>query len=154
MLAQNLPAKEKREMEGKTVSELNHPNEINRDYIRLLQSMSRFIREEFSVSIRMTQEDAVEQLLYYAELSTNHVLQEMGKELNEFAFRVTPQAETITATATASPSEEGGRYYRGVPVADADHGNKTTAYASAEQAQTPKGRIKPVRVYRGQVING
>ena len=55
------------------MSELKHPNEINRDYIRLLQAMCRFVREEFSVSIRMTQEDAIDLLLHFAGQSSNNM---------------------------------------------------------------------------------
>lgn len=133
------------------MSELNHPNEINRDYVRLLQSMSRFIREEFSVSIRMTQSDAVEQLLHYAKQSENHVLQEMGKELIDITgiTEQTPEHPTSEATTV----EEGGvRYYRGAPVAGSKP--ETSQTADTPAAQVPKEKTKPVRVYRGQVING
>lgn len=131
------------------MSELNHPNEINRDYVRLLQSMGRFIREEFSVSIRMTQSDAVEQLLHYAKQSENHVLQEMGKEL--MGFTGTPEQAPEPPISAESIAENGVRYYRGAPVVDSGD--------TVEKNDTPappvsNEKTKPLRVYRGQVING
>lgn len=137
------------------MSELNHPNEINRDYIRLLQAMSRFIKEEFTVAIRMTQEDAIEQLLHYAEQSRNSVLQEMGKELRELSYG--PQVEEAEST-TEEPqnvTEEGVRYYRGAPVAGSgqpaikEEPDKTQAPAETEAPR----KSKATRVYRGQVIS-
>ncbi len=132
------------------MSELKHPNEINRDYIRLLQVMRRFVKEEFSVAIRMTQEDAVEQLLLYADQSRNNVLQEMGKELREFAFGPETPAEAVEE----SSAEEGVRYYRGAPVVS--HGDVSKApekeTTPAEKPATQKS--KPTRVYRGRVVQG
>lgn len=132
------------------MSELKHPNEINRDYIRLLQGMGRFIKEEFSVAIRMTQEDAVDQLLHYAEQSGNNVLQEMGKELREMAYG----AETVApSSAGDAPDEEHVRYYRGVAVvSDTAEDNIPVKEAEPEQP-TVQEKSKPVRVYRGRVIS-
>jgi hypothetical protein len=130
-------------MEGKKLSELNHPNEINRDYIRLLQGMSRFIKKEFSVAIRMTQGDAVEQLLHYAAQSENTVLQEMAKELKEFTFG---------NEAPASPAQtetEGVRYYRGAPVVSESRPGK----AAATQRTDAETKNRPARIYRGQVVH-
>jgi len=131
-----------------TVSELKHPNEINRDYIRLLQAMCRFVREEFSVSIRMTQEDAIDLLLHFAGQSSNNMLQEMGKELREFAYvPVTPEA----AIAEELKGAEAVRYYRGAPVAGADDNGNASEKTKAEEPL--KEKTKPTRVYRGRVVN-
>lgn len=132
------------------MTEPTHPNEINRDYIRLLQAMSRFIREEFSVSIRMTQEGAVEQLLQYAEQSRNSVLQEMGKELRELTYG--PEPETPPEKTQAKEEEEGVRYYRGAPVAGS--GDAKSSAKAEDKAEKAPVKNKPTRVYRGQVIQG
>jgi hypothetical protein len=121
------------------VSTIDHPTTINRDYIRLLQVMRRFIREEFTCDIRMTQKDAIEQLLHYAEHSRNHVLQEMGKELQEFVHQLPVVEENHAARV---------RYYRGAAVAiNTDrHEIRETDVTAAPQGQK--------RIYRGQVIDG
>jgi hypothetical protein len=130
------------------VAQPKHPNEINRDYIRLLQVMGRFIKEEFAVAIRMTQEDAVEQLLHFAGQSRNAVLQEMGKELREFTYGPQPD---LPRKETAAADREGVRYYRGAPVA----GNGEEAEAVAKKAAaSPAKKNGPTRVYRGRIING
>lgn len=133
------------------MAEVTHPNEINRDYIRLLQVMSRFIKEEFTLSIRMTQEDAVELLLHYAEQSRNSVLQEMGKELREFTYG--PEAAEPAAAEPAA-GEEGVRYYRGAPVAGSGGSAKTPVKEKAPVEKAVPEKSKPTRVYRGQVISG
>lgn len=116
------------------MSQHSHPSNINRDYIRLLQVMRRFVKEEFAVTIRMTQEDAVEQLLYHAGISRNHVLREMALELRDFT------ADEQAVPHAGSGGDEAVRYYRGATVA-ADNADG--------QPERP-GRAK--RVYRGQVI--
>lgn len=120
------------------MSTIDHPTTINRDYIRLLQVMRRFIREEFACDIRMTQEDAIEQLLHYADHSRNHVLQEMGKELGEFVQQL-PAVEQSHATNV--------RYYRGAAIA-IDNEHETGGSTAIPASQSPR------RVYRGQVIGG
>lgn len=124
------------------MSELTHPSSINRDYIRLLQVMRRFVKEEFATTIHMTQEDAVDQLLHYAALSRNHVLQEMAKELRSFVH--TPEHETEAETAAG----HGGtvRYYRGAEIID------EPSPPDATQQQESAGKQKK-RIYRGQVID-
>jgi hypothetical protein len=129
--------------QGETaVSELTHPEQINRDYVRLLQVMRRFVKEEFSVSIRMTQEDAVAQLLHYATVSRNHVLQEMGKELQEMTH-------SPSATATQADGDQGEhvRYYRGAAIVEEG------SAAKPAKGEAEKGNNRPTRVYRGQVIS-
>lgn len=122
------------------MSELTHPSSINRDYIRLLQVMRRFVKEEFATTIHMTQEDAVDQLLHYAALSRNHVLQEMAKELRSFVH--TPEHEAEAAAG------HGGkvRYYRGAEIIEEP--SPPDATKPQESAGKPKKRI-----YRGQVID-
>jgi hypothetical protein len=123
------------------VSNIDHPTSINRDYIRLLQVMRRFIREEFCCNIHMTQEDAIEQLLHFSELSRNHVLQEMGKELRELA------QQSPAERMEDGHEEHRTRYYRGAAVAiNEKHNAKAT-----ETAPLVKGSK---RIYRGQVIGG
>jgi len=122
------------------VTELSHPEQINRDYIRLLQVMRRFVKEEFSVSIRITQEDAVAQLLHYATLSRNHVLQEMGKELEEMTHGSSPRQ-------TDAGQDEHVRYYRGVAIAE----EVSTAKSASDDSESQSNR--PTRVYRGRVIS-
>lgn len=123
-----------------------HPTSIDRDYIRLLQAMRRFVREEFAVSIRMTQEDAIEQLLHYAEQSRNHVLQEMARELQVYAGEIPEEP----AANESNPSDPHGkvRYYRGAAIAieEEDEGKETAAEESKASSSGPK------RIYRGRVI--
>ncbi len=121
------------------MSTIEHPTTINRDYIRLLQVMRRFIRDEFACDIRMSQEDVIEQLLHYAERSRNHVLQEMGKELREFVQQM-PVAESDDAPKA--------RYYRGAAIAVTEEEHELKAAAPAVQVAQPR------RIYRGQVIGG
>lgn len=121
------------------MSTIEHPTMINRDYIRLLQVMRRFIREEFACDIRISQDDVIEQLLHYSDRSRNHVLQEMGKELQEFVQQM-PVAETDDAPKV--------RYYRGAAIVVAEEENELKTVTPVVQAEQPK------RIYRGQVIGG
>lgn len=141
------------------MSGLNHPSEINRDYIRLLQVMRRFVQEEFKVAIRMTQEDAVEQLLHYAGLSRNNVLQEMGNELREFTG-----GTIVTNSAEEAPADDDKhiRYYRGVALAVEESATSATEVSATaveeehalpppeDSAPQPK---KPTRIYRGRAVS-
>lgn len=121
----------------------SHPEQIDRDYVRLLQVMRRFVKQEFDVTIHINQDDVVSQLLHYAEQSTNHVLQEMGKELAEFT-----QHTPTTVDHDPQQEAEHVRYYRGAAIVDDRH--KENSAAPAEQ---PKEKSRPTRVYRGQVVN-
>ncbi len=123
------------------MSNIDHPSSINRDYIRLLQAMRRFIREEFTTNIRMTQENAIEQLLHFSEQSRNRVLLEMGKELRELVQQL-PIAEEQSDYAGQKV-----RYYRGAAIAidEEQHAKKIVATTLMES---------PKRIYRGQVIGG
>ena len=128
------------------MSELSHPDSINRDYIRLLQVMRRFVKEEFAVSIRMTQDDAIALLLDYAERSRNNVLQEMGKELREFT------QGSVTANGSGTPDPQSHvRYYRGAAIiVDDDSPALPETPASMPKKPTQGGTKK---VYRGRVIS-
>jgi len=132
------------------VSELNHPDSINRDYIRLLQVMRRFVKEEFAVSIRMTQDDAIAQLLDYAERSRNHVLQEMGKELREFTQGVSP-----SEVDDESAPHGNVRYYRGAAILIEDDEEAPEPPAASAPAVTKKTEQNGAgkKIYRGRVIS-
>ncbi|MFU8837085.1 MAG: hypothetical protein ACNA75_02190 [Thiohalomonadaceae bacterium] len=117
---------------------------INRDYVRLLMVMRRFIKEEFNLSIRISDEDAPTQMLKYGDKSRNHVLREMAIELRQMVKPTpndssTEQGSDSAATSTAR--------YRGVVV----------------HRQEPADRVKPttepraggdkiLRVYRGRPV--
>lgn len=122
----------------------SHPEQIDRDYVRLLQVMRRFVKQEFEVTIHINQDDVVSQLLHYAEQSTNHVLQEMGKELAGF----TQHTSTAANHETPQQKAEHVRYYRGAAIVDDAHEEH-----SAVHAEQPKEKSRPTRVYRGQVVN-
>lgn len=127
--------------------DLSHPTSINRDYIRLLQVMRRFVKEEFAVSIRMTQDDAIEQLLHYAEQSRNHVLQEMAKELQEFT-----RDEAGDESSVDESQEQTGnvRYYRGAAIVVDEEPASPAAPQQEENKAKPGGSKK---IYRGRVVN-
>lgn len=125
------------------MSQPSHPEQIDRDYIRLLQVMRRFIKEEFAVSIHISQDDAVPQLLRYAAESRNAVLKEMALELEEFT-RQEPTA--VIEEATDQPSEP-VRYYRGAAMSGGGQKEKSS------RSDKPGEKTRPARVYRGQVVN-
>ncbi len=127
------------------MSETAHPDQINRDYIRLLQMMRRFVKEEFGVSIHINQDDVVSQLLHHSAQSSNPVLKEMALELEEFTGQ-----SLVPAQVTDDTPEEGVvRYYRGVAIVDV-----TAKKASTSDVEKPAEKGRPTRVYRGQVISG
>lgn len=124
------------------MSPQGQPELIDRDYVRLLMVMRRFIREEFNHKISINEEDAAVKLLDYAERSRNRVLQEMGKELRGM---LTPVGDDLAATQDKSAPQQ-VHYYRGVaqPVA---------AEPPATIGATPQpGRA--TRIYRGRVVAG
>lgn len=125
------------------MSEPSHPQQIDRDYIRLLQMMRRIIKEEFEVAIHIDQDDAVAQLLHFSAQSQNSVLKEMALELEEFTGQ-TPALEQETDNV---PEGEGVRYYRGVAIVD------ESAKKSSPDAEKHEEKPRPTRVYRGQVIS-
>lgn len=125
------------------MSELSHPDRINRDYIRLLQVMRRFVKEEFAVSIRMTQDDAITLLLDYADCSRNHVLQEMGKELREFTRR-----EEIAAAEEDATANGNVRYYRGAAIVVEEDDDNPAPVPAAKKTEQNGGK----KIYRGRVV--
>lgn len=123
------------------MSQQGQPEQIDRDYVRLLMVMRRFVRDEFDVKVAISEADAAQTLLDYAERSRNKVLREMGKELGEM---LSPSQKEAMPTP---PRGEKVHYYRGVPV-------QSTA-SSAESAEAePSPDSAPKRIYRGRVVSG
>ncbi len=114
------------------------PQQIDRDYVRLLMIMRRFVRDEFDIKVAISELDAVEKLLHYAGLSRNEVLQEMAKELRSM---LVPEAVGEEEAAV----QQKVHYYRGVaqPVAT----TQTTEAESSSHKRSTK------RVYRGRVVS-
>ncbi len=116
------------------------PTQIDRDYVRLLMAMRRFVRDEFETTIAISETEATIKLLDYAERSRNAVLQEMGKELHSM---LKPEA-TIKQQAQTSQKVH---YYRGAAqVVTGD-----TQAAATRSADTAPGKQ---RIYRGRVVVG
>ena len=115
---------------------------INRDYVRLLMVMRRFIKEEFNLSIRISDEDAPTRMLEYGDQSRNRVLREMAIELRQMV-NPTPN-ETADEQASPASSIPTARY-RGLVVHRQEPGT------GAEEKPRPKtSRDKILRVYRGR----
>lgn len=121
------------------MTQQGQPEQIGRDYVRLLMVMRRFVRDEFDVKIAISELNAVEKLLHYAKLSRNEGLQEMGKELHSM---LVPEA----IIEEESAEQEKVHYYRGVAQA------MTTTPSS--ETETAQKKSSPQRVYRGRVIAG
>lgn len=120
------------------------PKQIDRDYVRLLMVMRRFVRDEFDVKIGISEADAAQSLLEYANRSRNQVLREMGNELSEL---LTPPKDESPAEVT--PPGEKMHYYRGVPQQSAASKAEPVA-AEKEPEQSNAGK----RIYRGRVVSG
>lgn len=121
------------------MSQQGEPEQIDRDYVRLLMVMRRFVRDEFDIKIGISETEAAAKLLDYAERSRNEVLQEMGKELRSI---LTPQQEAVSSEAEARV-----HYYRG--VAQRVAGGAPTS-ESGEEDKAPARQ----RIYRGRVVAG
>lgn len=117
------------------MAQQGEPETIDRDYVRLLMVMRRFVRDEFDIKVAISDDDAAVTLLDYASRSRNEVLQEMGKELREL---LAPAMQELEVAA------EKVHYYRGVAQAAAPR---------EEEAATP-GPAKKQRIYRGRVVAG
>ncbi len=117
------------------MSQQGEPEIIDRDYVRLLMVMRRFVRDEFDTKVAISDPGATTQLLEYALRSRNEVLQEMGKELREI---LAPAVEDSEADA------EKVQYYRGVAQVVAPR---------EEEAATLSPPTKQ-RIYRGRVVAG
>ncbi len=114
------------------------PQQIDRDYVRLLMVMRRFVRDEFDIKVAISEPDAAATLLDYAARSRNAVLQEMAKELREMLEPAKAVSEAVT---------EKGHYYRGVAQA-------VTTNTSAELGDTAEKPSTRQRIYRGRVVSG
>jgi hypothetical protein len=121
------------------MSQQGEPEQIDRDYVRLLMVMRRFVREEFDIKIGISETEAAAKLLDYAERSRNEVLQEMGKELRSM---LTPQQE-----APSSETQEKVHYYRGVA-------QKVAGSSPTAESGTTEKAAAPQRIYRGRVVTG
>jgi hypothetical protein len=115
------------------MSQQGEPETIDRDYVRLLMVMRRFVRDEFDIKVAISEPDAAATLLDYASRSRNEVLQEMGKELREL---LTP--------AVDESKKEKVHYYRGVAQVVTAH---------EEEAATSSPPTNQ-RIYRGRVVAG
>lgn len=110
----------------------NPASELSRERVRLMLMMRRMVREEFGVTVQLSDNDVTEELLAFAERARNTLLRQMGREL-----------ESLTGTdpvrTTPSP-EPAALCYRGAAVAE----------------EAPTTEAKPAtavrRIYRGQVI--
>lgn len=118
------------------MSQQAEPETIDRDYVRLLMVMRRFVRDEFDIKVAISEPDAAATLLEHADRSRNEVLQEMGKELREI---LTPAEEE------SEVSDEKVHYYRGVP--------QVVATREEDEAATSPPPAKQ-RIYRGRVVAG
>ncbi|MBW6477190.1 MAG: hypothetical protein K0A95_08970 [Chromatiales bacterium] len=85
---------------------------INRDYVRLLMVMHRFIKEAFNLSIRISDEDAPTQILKYGDKSRNHVLREMAIELRQMVKPI----QNGSSAEPGAGNDKILRVYRGRPV--------------------------------------
>ena len=110
----------------------------DRDIVRLMMMMRRFIREEFKIYIQLSSEDSIDRLLQHSKDSRNHVLIEMRKELLEI---ITPQ-QNSKATQVKKV-----RYYRGAAIEVED------GMGSKERPQENTISNANQRIYRGQVYS-
>lgn len=118
------------------------PEQIDRDYVRLLMMMRRFVRDEFDVRVAISDTAAAQTLLDYASRSRNKVLQEMGSELSEILA-----PSPASSIEHASLQDEKGHFYRGVLQQP-----KAPKSPSPEEGEAAlSGSCK--RIYRGRVIN-
>lgn len=105
-------------------------SELSRERIRLMLMMRRMVREEFGVTVLLSDTEAAEELAAFAGRARNTLLRQMGREL-----------EALAATeASSAPVEPAALRYRGAAVA----------------AEVPAAEAKPAapvrRIYRGQVV--
>jgi hypothetical protein len=118
--------------------EQEQPSQIDRDYIRLLLVMRRFVREEYEIKIQISETGAIEKLLHYAGQSANVVLQEMGKELREILSHDSDDRTPAT--------ERTVHYYRGIA--------QPVVTESPQRKKEHLQEAPKTRIYRGQVVAG
>jgi hypothetical protein len=104
--------------------------EVSRELARLMLMMRRMIKEEFAVSIQLSDPAAADELLAFAERSRNTLLRQMAREL-----------EGHHRTSGAKPLRGEPARYRGAAV---------RVQGAAEKQSKPATATR--RVYRGQVI--
>lgn len=118
-------------------SETSNPyNTLSRERIRLMLMMRRMVREEFGVTVPLSDEAAADELLAFASRARNSLLRQMARELEG---HLVGQENSSEETADAAPS----RYYRGAAIPTEEDGTA---------ARSDDSHSKPRRVYRGQVI--
>jgi hypothetical protein len=104
--------------------------ELSRERIRLMLMMRRMVREEFGVTVLLSDAEAAEELAAFAGRARNTLLRQMGREL-----------EALAATeASPTPAEPATLRYRGAAVAAAIPATETKPAAPVR------------RIYRGQVV--
>ncbi|PKM46684.1 MAG: hypothetical protein CVV05_03135 [Gammaproteobacteria bacterium HGW-Gammaproteobacteria-1] len=104
-------------------------NELSRERVRLMLMMRRLVREEFGVTVLLSDDNSLEELLAFADRARSTLLRQMGRELEALA----------TAAAEPAPAETASLLYRGAPV----------------HAPAPATEVRPAdvrRIYRGQVV--
>lgn len=104
--------------------------QLSRESIRLMLMMRRLVRDEFGVTVPLSDDEAAAELLAFATRARNTLLHEMAREL-EALLTVAPSAALSSAPA-AAPS-----------------------LTSAAPAPSAASAAKPAdvrRIYRGQVM--
>ncbi|MEN8170336.1 MAG: hypothetical protein ABFS08_08960 [Pseudomonadota bacterium] len=125
------------------MSQQRQPNQIDRNYVRLLMIMRRFVRDEFDIKVAISEPEAAIKLLDYAERSRNKVLQEMGKELRSM---FSPNSDETTAKPERAEKEK-VHYYRGVA-------QPVTTRPPADAQRPAENKSTQQRIYRGCVVVG
>lgn len=93
-------------------------HELSRESIRLMLMMRRMVREEFGVTVPLSDDGATEELLAFAARARNTLLQQMARELEALlaeAPAVAVVASEEAAAAAAKPADV-RRIYRGRAV--------------------------------------
>lgn len=109
--------------------------ELSRDLVRLMLMMRRMVKEEFSVTIQLSDPEAAHELLAFADRSRNTLLRQMARELETHGS--SPMSEAADSHAAPTSSR-----YRGAVVPSGDTGTASGSPVAS----------RPKRVYRGQVI--
>lgn len=108
--------------------------ELSRDVVRLMLMMRRLIKEEFAVTVPISDKNAADELFAFAGRSRNTLLRQMARELEQ-------QLNVSQPDDTSPPQEKPAvATYRGAPVTQ-------TGQESTLPAERPK------RVYRGRTIS-
>jgi hypothetical protein len=109
---------------------------FNRDTLERMTGLRRRIKQELGVTIRLSEPDALEQLLELSRSSQDATLQALGKELAEIISpAIVPPVEPVMAQGAIASRQYHGRTERLVDIVHPPN-------------QAPAG----VRIYRGQVV--